>query len=194
MAEEEKSGEEAVPDDIVESLQSRSKAQLNVLFGACASSVVFLACLGFTYISLSGQILSATAEPLMEMKNLSGLVSDEYSNLNMAVEFYNHQMSTIGIRLDAIDPAVDQEQFEELRKILMSQEQDFQVFLGSAKDAMTGLSKMVSGSRSWRDDFNSKLDLAITTSEARELNLNVTDSDEEPKPASETNSAAPQAN
>jgi len=189
MAEEEKPGEEASTEDLVASLQGRSKAQLNVLFAACASSLVFLACLGFTYISLSGKILSVTAEPLMEMKNLSGLVGDEYSNLNMTVEFYNHQMNTIESRLDAIDPAVDQAQFEELRTILISQEQDFQVFLNSAKDAMTGLSKMVSGSRSWRDDFNSKLDLAITSSEARQLRLSDTEEDEQS--SSQTVAAAP---
>ncbi|MFT4860985.1 MAG: hypothetical protein ACI95C_000183 [Pseudohongiellaceae bacterium] len=191
MAEAEETGEEATTEDVVESLQSRSKAQLIVLFGACASTVVLLACLGFTYISLSGQILSATAEPLMEMKNLSGLVKDEYSNLNMAVEFYNLQMTTIGTRLDGIDPTVDQEQFEELRKILISQEQDFQVFLNSSKNAMTGLSKMLSGSRSWRDDFNSKLDLAITTSAARELTLNATDNAEAAPSADQTNAASP---
>ncbi len=191
MAEEEQTGEEATTEDVVESLQSRSKAQLLVLFGACASTVVLLACLGFTYISLSGQILSATAEPLMEMKNLSGLVNDEYSNLNMAVEFYNLQMTTIGTRLDGIDPTVDQEQFEELRKILISQEQDFQVFLNSAKNAMTGLSKMLSGSRSWRDDFNSKLDLAITTSEARELTLSATENTEASPSTDQDSAAAP---
>lgn len=184
MADEEKSGEEASNEDLLESLKGASKTQLNVLFAACASSVIFLACLGFTYVSLSGQILSDTAEPLMEMKNLSGLVSEEYSNLNMAVEFYNHQMSTIEDRLEAIDPTTDQQQFQELRIILISQEQDFQLFLGSAKEAMTGLSKMVSGSRSWRDDFNSKLDLAIASSEARMLNLNDTSEADEINAAS----------
>lgn len=171
MADEAKAEDEVSQEGVIEALQGRSKAQLNVLFGACASTIVLLACLGFIYISLSGQILSATSEPLMEMKNLSGLVGEEYSNLTMAVEFYNHQMSTVETRLDAIDPAVDQEKIQELRAVLISQEQDFQIFLNSAQDAMDGLSKMVSGSRSWRDDFIAKLNLAITASEARKLAL-----------------------
>jgi hypothetical protein len=191
MAEEEKNGEQASTEELVESLAGRSKAQLNVLFAACASSIMLLVCLGFTYTSLNGKILSATTEPLMEMKNLSGLVGDEYSNLNMAVEFYNYQMNTLGTRLDGIDPAVDQAQFEELRNIVISQEQDFQLFLSSAQDAMTGLSKMVSGSRSWRDDFNSKLDLAITTSEARQLRLNDSLDQAEAPPPDQNVAAAP---
>ncbi len=191
MADEEKTSEAPTTEEMLEALQGRSKTQLIVLFAACASSIVFLACLGFTYVSLSGKILNVTTEPLIEMKNLSGLVSEEYSNLNMAVEFYNLQMNTISQRLDAIDPSVDQQQFEELRKILISQEQDFQGFLGSTKEAMTGLSKMVSGSRGWRDDFNGKLDLAITTSEARELTLSDQTEQETNEPQATSEAASP---
>jgi hypothetical protein len=191
MANQENAEDGASQESVIEDLQGRSKTQLTVLFGACASTLVLLACLGFTYISLSGQILSATAEPLMEMKNLSGLVGEEYSNLTMAVEFYNHQMSSVEARLDAIDPAVDQEKIQELRAVLISQEQDFQVFLNSAQDAMDGLSKMVSGSRSWRDDFIAKLNLAITTSEARKLALEEASGPAASTPSGSDETAAP---
>lgn len=170
MADEEAKPEGSAEDPI-EELQLKSKKQLTLLFASCASSLVLLGLLGFTYTSLTGKLLSTTQEPLIEMKNLSGLVSEEYSNLTMAVEFYNHQMDSLGKRLDEIDPAIDQAQFAALEGIIISQEADFQVFLKSAQDAVFGLSEMVSGSRSWREDFKGKLDLAIAASEARALGI-----------------------
>jgi hypothetical protein len=171
MADEEETQSEDSGQDPIEELQLKAKKQLTILFAACASSVVFLGMLGFTYTTLTGKLLSATQKPLIEMKNLSGLVSEEYSNLTMAVEFYNHQMDSLGQRLDDIDPAIDEAQFAKLENVIISQEHDFQVFLSSAQDAVFGLSEMVSGSRSWRQDFKSKLELAIAASEARALNL-----------------------
>ena len=171
MVDEEETQSEDSGQDPIEELQLKAKKQLTILFAACASSVVFLGMLGFTYTTLTGKLLSATQEPLIEMKNLSGLVSEEYSNLTMAVEFYNHQMKSLGQRLDDIDPTIDQTQFAKLENVIISQEHDFQVFLSSAQDAVFGLSEMVSGSRGWRQDFKSKLELAIAASEARALNL-----------------------
>ena len=171
MVDEEETQSEDSGQDPIEELQLKAKKQLTILFAACASSVVFLGMLGFTYTTLTGKLLSATQEPLIEMKNLSGLVSEEYSNLTMAVEFYNHQMKSLGQRLDDIDPTIDQTQFAKLENVIISQEHDFQVFLSSAQDAVFGLSEMVSGSRGWRQNFKSKLDLAIAASEARALNL-----------------------
>jgi hypothetical protein len=171
MVNEEETQSEDSGQDPIEELQLKAKKQLTILFAACASSVVFLGMLGFTYTTLTGKLLSATQKPLIEMKNLSGLVSEEYSNLTMAVEFYNHQMDSLGQRLDDIDPAIDEAQFAKLENVIISQEHDFQVFLSSAQDAVFGLSEMVSGSRSWRQDFKSKLELAIAASEARALNL-----------------------
>jgi hypothetical protein len=171
MVNEEETQSEDSGQDPIEELQLKAKKQLTILFAACASSVVFLGMLGFTYTTLTGKLLSATQKPLIEMKNLSGLVSEEYSNLTMAVEFYNHQMKSLGQRLDDIDPTIDQTQFAKLENVIISQEHDFQVFLSSAQDAVFGLSEMVSGSRGWRQNFKSKLDLAIAASEARALNL-----------------------
>ena len=171
MTDEEETQSEDSGQDPIEELQLKANKQLTILFAACASSVVFLGLLGFTYTTLTGKLLSATQAPLIEMKNLSGLVSDEYSNLTMAVEFYNHQMDSLGQRLDDIDPAVDRAQFVKLENVIISQENDFQVFLSSAQDAVFGLSEMVSGSRGWRQDFKAKLDLAIAASEARAFNL-----------------------
>jgi hypothetical protein len=171
MVDEEETQSEDSGQDPIEELQLKAKKQLTILFAACASSVVFLGMLGFTYTTLTGKLLSATQEPLIEMKNLSGLVSEEYSNLTMAVEFYNHQMKSLGQHLDDIDPTIDQTQFAKLENVIISQEHDFQVFLSSAQDAVFGLSEMVSGSRGWRQNFKSKLDLAIAASEARALNL-----------------------
>lgn len=171
MAEEEEKANEETEQDPVEALQQTAKSQLTLLFAAGASSAVFLGVLGFTYISLSGQILTVTQEPLIEMKNLSGLVSEEYSNLTLAVEFYNHQMRSLNQRLDQVNPAIDQAQFAEVKEVIIEQEQDFQTFLGSAQLAVFGLSEMVSGSRAWRDDFKNKLDIAIASSEARQLGI-----------------------
>lgn len=171
MADEEETQSEENELDPIEELQKKSKRQLTLLFAACATSLVFFAILGFTYTTLTEQLRVATSEPLIEMENLSSLVSDEYSNLTMAVEFYNHQMEILGKRLDAIDPAIDQAQFDDLKSLIVSQEQDLQLFLKSAQDAIFGLSEMISGSRSWRDDFKGKLDLAIAASQARELGI-----------------------
>ena len=172
MAEEEKKEEGAEQEgDPLEILAARTTWQWRLIFGSVLSSIIFMACLAFTYASLNGRILTVTNEPLMEMTNLSGAVSEEYENLNLAVEFHNHLLESLQEQLDAIDPSVDQEQFDRVQQVMVSQEQDFQAFLESAKLAVNGLSEMMSGSRSWREDFYSKIDAAIATSEQRELNF-----------------------
>ena len=169
-ANEEKEGEEGGGESL-EELARRVRNQMRLLFAAAITTVLLMASVGFTYMSLSGAIVVGTEEPLMEMKNLSGMVSDEYEDLNMAVEFHNHLLESVNTRLDEIDPSVDQSQFMAIQQVLVAQEKDFQYFLETTKLAVTGLSEMVSGSRGWREDFFNKLDVAIATSEERELAL-----------------------
>lgn len=189
MADEEETQSEENEIDPLEELQKKSKRQLTILFAACATSLIFFAILGFTYATLTEKLRVATLEPLIEMESLSSQVSDEYSNLTMAVEFYNHQMEILGKRLDNIEPAIDQAQFDDLKNLVVSQEQDMQLFLRSAQDAIFGLSEMISGSRSWRDDFKGKLDLAIAASQARELSI--LEGSESMSPADDEKMAAP---
>lgn len=157
--------------ETLEELAQRVRSQLRLLFAAVITTVLLMASVGFTYMSLSGRILVATEEPLMEMTNLSGMVSEEYEDLNLAVEFHNHLLESVNTRLKEMDPSVDQSQFLAIQEVLVAQEKDYQYFLDTSKLAVTGLSQMVSGSRSWRDDFFSKLDVAIATSAERELAL-----------------------
>ncbi|MCH7816833.1 MAG: hypothetical protein IIC60_09730 [Proteobacteria bacterium] len=171
MAEEDREEEEAKEDPLA-LIEARAKNQLNYIFIAGITSLLFIACLGFTYVSLSARVISSTQAPLAEMTYLAGNVSEEFSNLNLAVEFHNHQMEAISRRLDAINPSVDEHQFALLQQVMLGQEKDFQYFLDTVKLAVHGLSEMVSGSRGWRDEFNSKLDAAISNSKGREFRLN----------------------
>ena len=173
MAEEEKEKQENSEQDPLDLLEAKAKGQFNLIVAAGISTFLLIACAGFTYVSLSGRIAIVTQESLMEMTNLAGLVREEYESLNLAIEFHNHLMETIGERLDGIDPSIDQEKFNELEALLLDQEQDFQYFLETSKIAVHGLAEMMSGSRSWREDFSGKLDVAIATSKQRELNLNI---------------------
>lgn len=157
--------------DPLEVLAARTTWQWRLIFDSVLSSVVFMACLAFTYASLNGRILTLTSEPLMEMSNLSGAVSEEYENLNLAVEFHNHLLESMQKQLDAINPAVDQAQFASLEQVMVNQEQDFQSFLESVKLAVSGLPEMMSGSRGWREDLYNKIDSAIATSKQRELDF-----------------------
>ncbi|NKB31559.1 MAG: hypothetical protein GKR91_00460 [Pseudomonadales bacterium] len=178
MAEEETQEEQSTEQDPLELLESKAKGQFNFIVAAGITTFLLIATAGFTYVSLSGRVVTVTQEPLMEMTNLSRLVSDEYESLNLAVEFHNHLMETIGERLHAIDPSVDQAKFAELEQILLNQEQDYQYFLETSKIAVHGLAEMISGSRSWREDFSTKLDIAIATSKQRELNISVNPGDQ----------------
>lgn len=172
MSEEENQEEPQEQEgDPLEELAERTTWQWRLIFGSVLSSVVFMGSLAFTYATLNGRIVTLTTEPLMEMKNLSGSVSEEYESLNLAVEFHNHLLESMQDQLDAIDPTIDQEQFDNLQQVMVGQEQDFQAFLGSVKLAVSGLSEMMSGSRTWREDFYTKLDAAIATSEQREMNF-----------------------
>lgn len=189
MAEEETPQEEENEQDPLELLEARARGQLNFVFAAAVTTVLLMVALGFTYLSLSGRVLLATEEPLMEMTNLAGMVSEEYENLNLAVEFHNHLLDSITARLDAIEPSVDQSQFAELEEVLRAQEQDFQYFLETAKLAVNGLSQMVSGSRDWREEFNTRLDAAIATSRQRQLNLTDPDAGEAAEPPATDDSA-----
>lgn len=171
MAEEENKEEQNGELDPLELLEGKAKSQFNLILAAGISTFLLIACAGFTYVSLSGRVVTLTQEPLMEMTNLAGLVSEEYESLNLAIEFHNHLMETLAERLDGIDSSIDQENFRTLEDVMLSQERDFQYFLETSKLAVHGLAEMVSGSRSWRDDFNNKLDVAIATSKQREINL-----------------------
>ncbi len=192
MAEEEKKEEtEEQEGDPIEILAARTTWQWRLIFGSVLSSVIFMACVAFTYANLNGRILTLTSEPLMEMTNLSGAVSEEYENLNLAVEFHNHLLESMQEQLDAINPAVDQAQFASLQQVMVSQEQDFQSFLESVKFAVNGLSEMMSGSRSWRDDFYNKVDAAIATSKQRELDFSNPSVGESASTATTTDSSEP---
>jgi len=192
MAEEEKKeGTEEQEGDPIEILAARTTWQWRLIFGSVLSSVIFMACVAFTYANLNGRILTLTSEPLMEMTNLSGAVSEEYENLNLAVEFHNHLLESMQEQLDAINPAVDQAQFASLQQVMVSQEQDFQSFLESVKFAVNGLSEMMSGSRSWRDDFYNKVDAAIATSKQRELDFSNPSGGESASAATTTDSSEP---
>jgi hypothetical protein len=173
MAEEEKEQAENSDQDPLDLLEAKAKGQFNLIVAAGITTFLLIACAGYTYVSLSGRISVVTQEPLMEMTNLAGLVGEEYESLNLAVEFHNHLMETIGERLDGIDPSIDQQKFTELEDLLLDQEKDFQYFLETSKIAVYGLAEMMSGSRGWREDFSTKLDAAIATSKQRELNLSV---------------------
>ncbi len=169
MADEETEQEDGEQQDPLELLEARARGQLKFLLAAGISSVLFMLSLGFTYLSLSGRIMTATEEPLMEMNNLAGLVLEEYESLHLAVEFHNHLLESVNERIDGIDPSVDQAQFAQLQALLREQESDFQHFLESAKLAVNGLARMVSGSRDWRDEFNNRLDDAIASSQQRAM-------------------------
>jgi hypothetical protein len=101
------------------------------------------------------------------MTNLAGLVSEEYANLNLALEFHNYQLESLSRRLDDVGPSVDPAQFDAVREVLVDQEADIEIFLAALKDSVFGLSEMVSGSRAWREDFAKKLDQAIESSRRR---------------------------
>lgn len=171
MAEEENKEEQGEDRDPLELLEGKAKSQFNFILAAGITTFLLIACAGFTYVSLSGRVVTLTHEPLMEMTNLAGLVSEEYESLNLAIEFHNHLMETLAERLDGIDSTVDQENFRALQDVMLSQERDFQYFLETSKLAVHGLAEMISGSRSWREDFNTKLDVAIATSKQREMNF-----------------------
>lgn len=167
MAEENKEESGGSPDEFMEELQQRAAKQLKLLLGVGLSSIAFAALLGFAYVSLSGNIVRVSQEPLMEMTNLAGLVSEEYANLNLALEFHNLQLETLSRRIDDIGPNIDQAQFDAVQNALRSQEDDFVIFLEALREAVYGLSEMVSGPRGWRDEFSEKLDTAIASSQQR---------------------------
>jgi len=168
----EKDTEEQPEADPLEVLESRAKSQMNLIFAAGITSMLFLGSLGFTYVSLNTRVLSGTQEPLIEMTKLANDVSDDYTNLNLAVEFNNHQIDSITRRLEAVQPSIDQSKFLQLEQVMVGQERDYQHFLSTVKTAVHGLSEMVTGSRGWRNDFNDKLDAAVSTSLERMHSLN----------------------
>jgi len=170
MAEEEEAAEETEisDEDLLKTLQAKSKTLMLLLLGSTVTSLLLLGAVFFVYNTVSGKIVQSSAEPLAEMRELKNLVVEDFTNMNLSVEYYNYQLGQLTDRLNAIDPSIDKDQFVVLEQVMLSQEKDFQLFLGTVKDAVFSLSEMVAGSRAWREDFNTKLDTAISLSETRE--------------------------
>lgn len=135
------------------------------------ATVLAIAGIAAPFVLLGGlqeQIIATTSGPLTEMQSLHTKVDDGFSNLNLAMEFHNHQMELTGELIEGVEPTIDRSQFDTLRTVMLSQEKDYQFFLQTMKDAVGGLAEMVSGPREWRDDFTAKLDSAIEISTLRE--------------------------
>lgn len=120
---------------------------------------------------LKNQIVATTSGPLTEMQSLHAKVDNDFSNLNLAMEFHNHQMELTSELIESVDPTIDRKQFDVLSTVLSSQEKDYQFFLITMKEAVSGLAEMISGPREWRDEFAEKLDAALELSKEREQQL-----------------------
>ena len=165
-------GEEKAPEeDLLEVLEKKTKTTRTLLIVCAVSTLVLLNSLILGYFSVSYRVNTQSQATLNEMMQLSGRMSEEFTGLNLALEFNNHQIELSTARIDALDPKVDKQQFALIKSVMLGQERDSQYFFETVKVAVAGLSEMITGSREWRDDFNEKLDLAIAISAERELSL-----------------------
>ena len=168
MAEEEEEEQQESEEDRLDTLEGKANSTRLLLLVLGVSSIVFIASLVTGFITVGFKVSSTAQAPLQEMKNISNKITAEFTDLDMAVELHNHTMEEFGKRLSALSPNVDKANFQKLEDVMVSQERDYQYFLATVKTAIRGLSEMVSGSRVWRDDFEEKLNAAITHSQARE--------------------------
>jgi hypothetical protein len=168
---QEEGAERPPPDepDELEVLLAQTANLTKVLVAAGISAVLLTAGLVHTYRTLNQRIYTVTEGPLSEMTSMVTQLGNDYINVNMALEFHTHQVAAMGEQIESFDPSVDQQKFSLLTEVMQGQEKDYQQFLETVKIAMRGLSEMVSGSRSWRDDFDTKLDAAIELSKSRQL-------------------------
>lgn len=142
-----------------------------VLVAAGISAVLLIAGLVSSYLILNQRIFTVTEGPLNEMTSMVAQLGNDYINTNMSLEFHTHQVAAINEKIESFDPSIDQQKFALIAQVMRGQEQDYQQFLETVKTAIHGLSEMVSGSRSWRSDFDKKLDAAIDYSKNRQLRL-----------------------
>ncbi|MBV1914536.1 MAG: hypothetical protein KUG72_04070 [Pseudomonadales bacterium] len=84
---------------------------------------------------------------------------------------YGDQISALNIQLDELDVFTKKSSVAELRQLMLDREKSNQVFLFALSNGMLSLSKMVRGSRTWFQQYDSELTAAIKASKAREKSL-----------------------
>jgi len=96
---------------------------MTFIFAVGIPSLLFVSQLGFIYRGLSSIFITATEALITEISILTRQASDAFTNLNMAVEFYDPQIQAILRRNDAFQPSVDQVQCIKLEDIILNWEQ-----------------------------------------------------------------------
>ena len=96
---------------------------MTLIFAVGIPSLLFISHLDFIYLSLSSIFITAPEALITEISILTRQASDAFTNLNMAVEFYDPQIQAILRRNDAFQPSVDQVQCIKLEDIILNWEQ-----------------------------------------------------------------------
>jgi len=74
---------------------------MTLIFAVGIPSLVFISHLDFIYLSLSSIFITAPEALITEISILTRQASDAFTNLNMAVEFYDPQIQAILRRNEA---------------------------------------------------------------------------------------------
>ena len=84
---------------------------------------------------------------------------------------YIDKISVLNERLNELDVYTKKSSVAELRELMLDREKSNQVFLFALSNGMLSLSKMVRGSRTWFQQYDSELTAAIKASKLRERSL-----------------------
>src|SRR5690606_1819643 len=109
--------------------------------------------------------------PLADYEQHIAELTQEVATLKQQNLQYQEQLEQITQTLPALETRLDNSSAVTFQKLLIEQEDSFQLFLTALKAGMHDLSHMVAGSRTWLEHYHDKLDAALKKSADRQKEL-----------------------
>jgi len=109
--------------------------------------------------------------PLTDYEQQLTELTQEVATLKQQNQLYQEQLEQIAQALPALEKRLDNSSAATFQKLLIEQEDSYQLFLTALKAGMHDLSHMVPGSRTWLEHYHEKLDGALKKSADRRKEL-----------------------
>jgi len=177
---EEKSSAEPLSDsDRIAQLEKSLSRQKMLSGGVGVLVLLMLTFFSVGYFALNSRV-SINTESAAGPKDgdINAILEEKFSAYTKTLpsaddltDEYSDKITTFSARLDDLDVFTKRSSVAEIRELMLQREKGNQQFLFALSNGTLSLSKMVRGSRTWFQEYDGQLLVAIKASKAREKAL-----------------------
>jgi hypothetical protein len=178
--EEESSGAGSLSDSArIQKLEKSLSIQKLISGGVGLVVLIMLTFFSVGYFALNGRV-SANTENAQgpQDTDINAILEQKFATYTETLpspdeltDKYSSKISALNERLDGLDVYTKKSSVAELRELMLDREKSNQTFLFALSNGMLSLSKMVRGSRTWLEEYDSQITTAIKASKTREKSL-----------------------